>query len=82
MPATIKKLRPISSTTLLAKVCEGFVSNFVLLDIEDLIDQKQNGSIRGSSTTYCLIGLLDVSYKGSDIPNSVGTSVLQGFLLH
>ena len=73
MPATIVKLRPISLTALLAKVCEGFVSKWVLEDIEDSIDRNQYGSIRGSSTTHCLIELLDVFYKGTDISNSVGT---------
>ena len=38
MPVTIAKLRSISLTALLAKVCEGFVSKWVLEDIEDLID--------------------------------------------
>ena len=60
MPATIAKLRPISLTALLAKVCEGFMSKWVLEDIEDSIDRNQYGSIRGSSTTHCLIELLDV----------------------
>ena len=36
-PATISKLRPISLTSLLAKVCEGFVANWVLDDISSAI---------------------------------------------
>ncbi|XP_071944695.1 uncharacterized protein [Antedon mediterranea] len=32
-PASISKLRPISLTSILAKVCEGFVSNWVMEDI-------------------------------------------------
>ena len=79
MPATTAKLRPISLTALLAKVCERFVSKWVLEDIEDSIDRNQYGSIRGSSTTHCLIELLDVFYKGTDISNSVGTLVLTDF---
>ena len=35
LPATIANLRPISLTALLAKVCEGFVSKWVLEDIEN-----------------------------------------------
>ena len=79
MPATIAKLRPISLTALLAKVCEGFVSKWVLEDIEDSIDRNQYGSIRGSSTTHCLIELLDVFYKGTDVSNSVGALVVTDF---
>ena len=79
MPATIAKLRPISLIALLANVCEGFVTKWVLEDIEDSIDRNQYGCIRGSSTTHCLIELLDVFYKGTDISNSVGPLVVTDF---
>ena len=54
-PATISKLRPISLTAHLAKVCEGFVSKWALEDMYHVIDRNQYGSIKGSSTTHCLI---------------------------
>ena len=79
MPATITKLRPISLTALLAKVCEGFVSRWVLEDISGSIDRNQYGSIKGSSTTHCLIELLDVFYKGTDKCNTVGKMVVTDF---
>ena len=79
MPATITKLRPISLTALLAKVCEGIVSKLVLKDIGNSIDRNQYGSIKGSSTTHCLIEMLDVFYKGTDVSNSVGTLVVTDF---
>ena len=78
-PASISKLRPISLTSLLAKVCEGFVSRWVLEDISTSIDRNQYGSIKGSSTTHCLIEMLDVFYKGTDKSNTVGTMVVTDF---
>ena len=76
MSSTIAKLRPISIT---AKVCEGFVSKWVLEDIEDSTDRNQYESFRGSSTTHCLIELIDVFYEGTDISNSAGTLVVTDF---
>ena len=79
MPAQIAKLRPISLTALLAKVSERFVSRWVLDDLSSSIDRNQYGSIKGSSTTHCLVELLDVLYKGTDKLNSVGTLVVTDF---
>ncbi len=78
-PARIAKLRPISLTPLLAKVCEGFVSRWVLEDISSAIDRNQYGSIKGSSTSHCLIEILDVFFKGTDKSDTVGTLVVTDF---
>ena len=78
-PATISKLRPISLTSLLAKVCEGFVSKWVLHDISSSIDRNQYGSIKGSSTSHCLIEILDILFRGTDKRNAVGTLVVTDF---
>ena len=78
-PATISKLRPISLTSLLAKVCEGFVSKWALHDISSSIDRNQYGSIKGSSTSHCLIEILDILFKGTDKRNAVGTLVVTDF---
>ena len=79
MPATSAKLRPISLTALLAKVSESFVSRWIVDDISSSIDRNQYGSIKGSSTTHCMIELLDVLYKGTDKANTVGTLVVTDF---
>ena len=76
-PATISKLRPISLTAHLAKVCEGFVSRWALEDMS--VDRHQYGSIKGSSTTHCLIELLDVLYRGTDKCNTVVSLVVTDF---
>ena len=77
--AKISKLRQISLTFLLAKVCEGFATDWVLVDISRSIDRNQYGSINGSSTSHFLIELLDVFYKGTDKGNTVGTLVVTDF---
>jgi len=79
MPARVAKLRPISLTSLLAKVSERFVSKWVLDDLTGSIDRNQYGSVKGSSTTHCLIELLDVLYKGTDKSDTVGTLVVTDF---
>lgn len=43
------------------------------------IDRHQYGSIKGSSTTHCLIELLDVFYRGTDKCNTVGSLVVTDF---
>ena len=40
------------------------------------IDRHQYGGIKGSSTTHCLIELLDVLYRGIDKNNTVGSLVV------
>ena len=79
MPATITKPRPISLTALLAKVSEGFASRWVHEDITGSFNRNQNGTIKGSPTTHCLIKLLDVFCKGTDEPNAVGTLLVRDF---
>ena len=43
------------------------------------VDRHQYGSIKGSSTTHCLIELLDVLYRGTDKCNTVGSLVVTDF---
>ena len=43
------------------------------------IDRNQYGSIKGSSTSHCLIEILDVFYKGTGEGNTVGTLVVTDF---
>ena len=45
-PVRADKLRPISLTDCFAKIGEGFVTNWVLDDIQDKIDPRQFGNIK------------------------------------
>ena len=53
----VDKLRPVSLTDCFAKIGEGFVTNWVLEDIQDKIDPQQFGNIKGISTSHYLVSL-------------------------
>ena len=50
--------RPISLTPILSKVLEDFVVSWMIEDVCEHIDSRQFGSLKGSSTTYCLLDLI------------------------
>ena len=50
-------LRPISLTSCISKVLEEFVVEWILEDIGYLIEPKQFGCLRGSSTSLCLLDM-------------------------
>ena len=62
-----KDLRPISLTpTLSNKVCEHFVTNWLVEAIWDAIDKRQFGSIPNFSTSHALISLNNHLLKETD----------------
>ncbi|XP_033116859.1 uncharacterized protein LOC117116866 [Anneissia japonica] len=56
-PATISKLRPISLTSILAKVAEGRVAKVLTECIKTKLDKRQYGNQKGVSTTHCLVDI-------------------------
>ena len=50
--------RPISLTSCLSKVLEDFVVRWMISDVRNNIDVQQFGSLKGPSTTYCLLDML------------------------
>ena len=50
--------RPISVTPILSKVLEDFVVAWMIEDVGQHIDSRQFGSLKESSTTYCLLNLI------------------------
>ena len=63
------ELRPISLTPCLSKILEDFVVKWLMFDIRHMIDPKQFGSLKGSSTTFCLIDMVDNWLKSLDNPS-------------
>ena len=57
-PSTEGDTRSISITAANANVLEDFLVMWILEDIGHRIDTKQFGSLKGSSTTYCLLDLV------------------------
>ncbi|XP_035687426.1 uncharacterized protein LOC118423375 [Branchiostoma floridae] len=78
-PPRLDKLRPISLTSIFAKICEGFVTRWCLQDILPNIDNRQFGSLRGKSTTHCLTSLVHSLACATDKPGHVSTLVLTDF---
>ena len=61
-------LRPISLTPTLSKIQEDFAVKWLYEDIGKKIDPRQFGSIKGSSTSLCLVDLLHNWLKPLDKP--------------
>ena len=60
-PADITSdLRPISLPPTLSKICESFVSDWLISSIKNKIDKRQFGSLKKSSTTHNLIILISL----------------------
>ena len=62
-PPSLDKLRPISLTSIFAKVAEGFVAGWVIDDIGDSIDLRQFGNVDGVSTNHYLVNLIHYLFK-------------------
>jgi hypothetical protein len=52
------KLRPISLTSTLSKVCETFITRWMLQDITPSLDTTQFGNRKGRSTSHYLVDLV------------------------
>ena len=51
-------IRPIALTSILSKVLEDFIVSWMIEDIGEQIDSRQFGTLKGTSTTYCLLELV------------------------
>ncbi|KAI8482479.1 hypothetical protein Bbelb_397990 [Branchiostoma belcheri] len=78
-PPSLEELRPVSLTSLLAKVCEGFVAKWTLVDIIQNIDPKQFGGLPGKSTTHCLVDILHHLSSTADRRGTLSSIVLTDF---
>ena len=72
-------MRPVSLTSDLGKILEGFIAKIILSDIRGNIDERQYGNLKGSSTSHYLIYLLDEVLKGLDQPDTIASLVLVDF---
>ena len=74
----VDKLRPVPLTDCFAKIGEGFVTNWVLEDIQNKINPQQFGN-KGISTSHYLVSFLHSLHQGADRVNNIGTVVLMDF---
>ena len=75
-PPNIDKLRPVSLTSVFAKIAEGFVTGWVLDDIEHKTDMW---NVKGVSTAHYLVSLVHYLHQGADKSQNVGTVVFMDF---
>ena len=62
-PQAFTNLRPVAITPIPSLICEGFVFDWAYADIAHSVDTQQFGNMKSSSTTHCLISLLDFVYR-------------------
>ena len=72
-PDNEDQLRIISLTSFLSKVCEQFVLDWLLHYVEDKLDWKQYGGVKGSSITHYLIDFVNFVLYNQDlkVPHAV-----------
>ena len=74
-PQSLNELRPIAITPIPSLICEGFVFDRAYADIAESIDPQQFGNMKNSSTTHCLISLLDFIHRTLDAQRSVSVAL-------
>ena len=65
-----KDLRPISLTSTLSKICERFVTDWLLEHIKEKIGRRQFGSLKNTSTTHALSSFAHHLPYETDIPRT------------
>lgn len=61
-------LRPISLTSCVSNLQEDFAVKWLIEEVKNIIDRQQFGSLKGSSTTYCLLDMLENWLSSLDKP--------------
>ena len=69
----------MSLTSFFAKITEGFVTGWVLDDVEHKIAKRQFGNMTGMSTAHYLVSLVHYLHQGPDKSQNIGTVVLKDF---
>ena len=64
-------LRPISLTPTVSKILEAIVGRHIFEKVQDKLDPKQFGAVRGRSTVHALIDLLHMWHSAIDKSKSV-----------
>ena len=68
IPQSESDIRPISLTSILSKILEDFVISWMFEDISNVVDPRQFGSLKGSSTTFGLLDLIHNWLKNLENP--------------
>ena len=76
---SVDKIGPLSLTDIFAKIAEGFISKWVVQDIQDSIDINQFGDIHGVSSANYQLNLMYFLFQGAVKPKNIRTLVLTDF---
>jgi hypothetical protein len=78
-PPTWNQLRPVSLTDHFAKVAETFITDWLMDDIEQQIDDGQFGNRKGRSTTHYLVKLLNNIHEHAEKSKSLSRVIITDF---
>ena len=78
-PSYYSTTHPISLTCFFAKIFQDFVVKWIMNDIGNSLDNNQFGSLKGSSTTHCLVKLLNDVGRETDKLNRSGVIMATDF---
>nr|XP_054775487.1 uncharacterized protein LOC129283941 [Lytechinus pictus] len=59
----LDQLRPISITSVLSRLFESFLADWLMTDLRPHIDPSQYGNMKGSSINHYLVDMLDLIYR-------------------
>ena len=69
-PQSFNDLKPVAITPIPSLICEDFVFNWAYPKIVKNMDTQQFGNIKSTSTSHCLVSLLDFSLSHLDKRNT------------
>ena len=73
------ELRPIALTKILGRVFESFLAEWLRDDFSPILDSKQYGNVKETSTTHYLVDMLYNVISGIDKPSNYATLVAVDF---
>ena len=79
-PTEEEHTRPTSLTPRISKVLEDFVFHLMISDVGNKIDSQQFVSLKGSSTTYCLLDMVTLLASPFGFSWSLPSCMLFGLL--
>ena len=78
-PVSANDLRPIALTKILGRVFESFLAQWLKDDFTPVLDSKQYGNVKDTSTTHYLVDMLHNVISGIEKPSNYATLVAVDF---
>lgn len=78
-PTSANELRPIALTKILGRVFESFLSEWLRNDFTPVLDSKQYGNVKNTSTTHYIVDMLHKTISGIEKPSHYANLVTVDF---